>query len=130
MILILCILLNILLSYIDSRIFAKSLYVSHGFNGALYITLIIVFHKSYTIDLIYLMLRLIFFNIPLSLFRNLAWNYVSPKRKSIVDKAAFFIWGYKGTYMYISYLIITSILICYEIFINHTTFSIYTATRF
>lgn len=101
--------LNILLAYIDSRIFAKHKTIMHGINAIEYIAMIAVpwfmFNNAWLIVTL-LMQRLIVFNIALSIFRKLKWSYISTERKAITDKIAFFFFGYRGAFMYSCYALL------------------------
>ena len=97
---------NLSLAYFDSRQIFKKRKILHGLNGLLYIGLIsvplFIFHNYWLIGAL-LFNRLLVFNISLSLFRNLDWDYISPERKAITDKIAFFFFKYNGKLMYIVY---------------------------
>lgn len=106
---------NIILAKIDAAQFAKSKFVKHGINALEYGAMIAVpYHlfKDYWLIGALLFLRLLVFNISLSLFRKLKWYYVSPERKSIIDRIAFSIFGYNGKLMYAVYLAVLICLIC------------------
>jgi len=102
-------LINIALAKWDATIFAKGKTVSHGFNGALYIALLVpvwfITHNWYLIAAL-LFDRLLFFNIPLNLFRTdtkLEWYYRPIKPASIVDKIGNLIPN--ATLMYLIYAV-------------------------
>lgn len=98
--------LNIILAFIDSRIIQEKHNILHGLNGAIYfiaVGLAVWWFNNYWLIGDLLSDRLLFFNIPLSLFRGLKWNYVSPAPKSITDKVAKWVFGTKGTLMYLVY---------------------------
>jgi len=97
-------LINIALAKWDASIFAKKKTVSHGFNGALYIALLVpvwfITHNWYLIGAL-LFDRLLFFNIPLNRMRGLDWNYRPIKPASAVDWIGNLIPS--ATWMYIIY---------------------------
>lgn len=106
---------NILLAAIDNTQFVKNKFIKHGINGAEYIAMCAVpyflFHNYWLIAAL-LFNRLLVFNISLSKFRRLKWYYVSPERKSIIDRIAFFFFGYNGKLMYAVYMAAFILLIC------------------
>lgn len=55
--------------------------------------------------------RLLVFNIALSLYRKLPFDYVSPNPKSIIDRMAKAVFGNNGKLMYAVYLLCFAILI-------------------
>lgn len=115
--------LNILLAYIDARRIAKRKTIRHGVNGAIYVALAIVacfilygWSLLFVLDswLLFFILcfdRLLFFNIPLSKFRKLRWDYVSLDPESIIDAFAMMIFGLNGRKMYTTYGVIFVLLI-------------------
>ena len=100
-------LLNIILAFIDSRIIADKHKVLHGLNGLVYLALVagaVWYTGNYWLIGALLFNRLVVFNISLSLFRGLVWNYISPSPAAITDKIAKAVFGDRGTLMYIIYL--------------------------
>jgi len=99
-------LINVLLAYIDSKIIFRGGKILHGINGLVYCGLVAgvwFIFNNYWLCAALLVERLLFFNIALSLFRRLDWDYVSPERKSVIDKVAYFFFGYNGKLMYFAY---------------------------
>lgn len=109
--------LNLILAFIDSRIIADKHKVLHGLNGLVYLTLVagaVWYTGNYWLIAALLLCRLVVFNISLSLFRGLAWNYISPSPAAITDKIAKAVFGNRGTLMYLTYtvLFIVTIYLC------------------
>lgn len=101
--------LNMVLAFIDSRIIATKHKVLHGLNGLVYLALVagaVWYTGNYWMIGALLFCRLVVFNIALSLFRGLAWNYISPCPKAWMDKIAKAVFGNRGTLMYFVYLLI------------------------
>jgi hypothetical protein len=96
----------LLLAWIDSSKFARHKTIMHGINAVEYTALVAVpwlmFHNGWLIAAL-LFERLLVFNIALSLLRKLKWYYVSPERKAITDRIAFFFFRYHGKLMYSVY---------------------------
>ncbi len=95
---------NIILAAIDAhKIVDLKSTIKHGINAAVYIAMIaipfFVFHNYFLIGAI-LFNRLLVFNIALSLFRKLSWDYISPDPASIVDRVAKSVFGNNGKLMY------------------------------
>lgn len=98
---------NILLAFIDSRIISKGNKILHGINGMVYLVGIgVAFYlfRNWFLVAALLFNRLLVFNICLSLFRGLKWNYTSPAPASIIDRVAKSVFGRNGTIMYYVYL--------------------------
>ena len=102
-------LINVMLAYVDSKIIFRGGKILHGINGLVYCGLVagmwFIFHNVWLCAAL-LVERLLFFNIALSLFRQLDWDYVSPERKSVVDKVAHWLFGDSGAMMYMVYAIV------------------------
>jgi hypothetical protein len=97
---------NIFLAKVDFKIIALHYFIKHGINGLVYSFMLLVPYlvfKNYWLLAALLFTRLLVFNIGLSRFRKLKWDYVSPERKSIVDRIAFFFFRYNGKLMYAVY---------------------------
>ncbi len=108
-------LINVVLAFIDAHKFNKNKFVKHGINAIEYGALIGVpyyFFKDYWLIGALFVERLLVFNISLSKFRGKKFDYVSPERKAITDKIAFFFFGYRGKLMYSGYLATFILLIC------------------
>jgi len=105
---------NILLADADANLIIKGKWIKHGINGLVYAAMLAVpyfiFH-NYWLMAALLMNRLLFFNIFLSLFRKLDWDYMSEYPKAITDKIQKFIFGTHGKAMYAIYFIIFTLLI-------------------
>lgn len=102
-------LLNVILAFIDSRIIVTKHKVLHGLNGAVYLIAVgfaVWWFNNYWLIPSLLLDRLLFFNIPLSLFRGKKWNYISPAPKAITDKIAKAIFGDNALVMYVIYAIL------------------------
>lgn len=106
--------INIVLGFIDSRLIGKRRKILHGINGLIYLSMVVtpvlIFHNYWLIGSL-LFDRLLFFNIPLSLFRGKEWNYISPAPKAITDRLAKAVFGNRGTLMYGVYLVLFIITI-------------------
>ena len=106
--------LNIVLAYIDAHKIVKGKFINHLINGAVYIALIAVpyfmFHNYWLIAAL-LFVRLIVFNIMLSLFRGLKWDYISPAPASVIDKLAKRVFDSHGLVMYAVYGIVLVLLL-------------------
>jgi len=108
-------LINVALAYQDSRRLANKKKIKHGINGIVYIALLAAvwfFHRKFDWELVkiiatLLLTRQIFFDIPLSLFRDLKWNYITPAEKpaAIIDRLEKRVFGMRGTLMYIVYVV-------------------------
>ena len=111
-------LINILSAKIDSGIILDGKRIYHALNGIVYLALIsiayLLFH-NYWLVAVLLFDRLLFFNISLSFFRHLSWDYMPQKPKSIVDKISRIIFYNNGALMYLVYAIvfISLIVICF-----------------
>lgn len=109
--------INIGLAYQDSRRLANKKWIKHGINAAVYIGLLLAvwFLHGWDWKLIaaLLLTRQIFFDSPLSLFRGLKWNYITPAEKpaAIIDRLEKRIFGMNGTLMYIVYIVSLIILL-------------------
>jgi len=106
---------NIVLASIDARKIIDGDKIKHGINGLIYIAMIsatfLIFHNFFLIGAL-LFNRLLAFNIALSVFRKLPWDYVTPENppKSIVDRIAKMVFGMNGKLMYIIYAVIFALL--------------------
>lgn len=117
-------LVNIVLAFIDAHKIIKSKVINHFLNGAVYLALVAVpvfILKDYWLIPELLLNRLLFFNIPLSKFRGLKWDYVSKDPASITDKAAKAIFGMNGKLMYGFYAVLLIGLIV-KSYLWHTEF--------
>ena len=81
--------INIGLASLDAMAIKRGKRILHGVNGLVYCALLVpvwlLTHNYYLVASL-LFCRLLFFNIPLNLFRELVWYYRPLKPKSIVDK--------------------------------------------
>ena len=101
--------INILLAKWDSILILKGKRILHGVNGAIYLLIcgiLFYIYRDWYLVAAALFNRLVFFNIPLSLFRKLDWDYISPNPKAILDQIAFFIFKYNGKLMYGVYFVL------------------------
>lgn len=111
-------LLNILHAKYDSWRIGKGLSINHAINAIGYIISIVIMwfiSKNLIVIPAILLSRLLFFNIGLSLFRGLKWDYISPSPLSFIDKITKKVFR-NGKIMYGVYLIlfIISLVIAYE----------------
>ena len=107
---------NIVLAWLDANKIIKGTTINHAINGAIYVAMVaipyFIFHNYFLIGAL-LFNRLLVFNIALSLFRELEWDYISTSPISIVDKLAKLVFGMNGKLMYAVYLIIfVAFVIC------------------
>lgn len=105
---------NIVLAFIDSRKIIKSKMINHAVNAIVYCAMVaipvFILHNYWLIGTL-LFTRLLVFNITLSLFRGLKWDYVSPSPTAITDRIAKSIFGYNGRLMYMVYGAVTILFI-------------------
>ena len=101
--------INIFLAQLDSRKIGEHKVIKHGLNGLVYAAILAVpyflFHNLWLIGAL-LFNRLLVFNISLSVFRGLKWDYISHEPKAITDKIAKAIFRNNGMLMYGVYLLI------------------------
>lgn len=112
--------INLLLAFMDSRIIGKGRRILHGLNALIYILMVagpVWYWHNYWLIGALLFNRLLVFNIMLSLFRGLKWNYISPAPTAVTDKITKAIFGNRGSLMYGVYLVafITFIILTYAI---------------
>lgn len=109
------VLLNIALAFVDAKRIIKSKNISHVLNAAVYLGFIAIpffLFKNYWMIGAILFIRLTVFNIALSKFRGLKWDYVSPMPAAITDRMARAVFGANGALMYGIYAaILTGLLI-------------------
>lgn len=107
-------LINVALAQYDAGRIKKGGWIYHGINWAVYIAMIAVpwyFFRDWWLVAALLFERLLVFNIALSLYRKLPFDYVSPNPKSIIDRMAKAVFGNNGKLMYAVYLLCFAILI-------------------
>lgn len=100
---------NIFLAQLDSRKIGENKLIKHGLNGLVYVAILAVpyfLFSNYWLIGALLFNRLLVFNIALSVFRGLKWDYISPAPKAITDKLAKAVFGNNGTLMYGVYLLV------------------------
>ena len=100
---------NIFLAQIDSRKIGENKLIKHGLNGLVYAAILAVpyfLFSNYWLIGALLFNRLLVFNIALSVFRGLKWDYISPEPKAITDKLAKAVFRNNGMLMYGVYLLI------------------------
>lgn len=100
---------NLLLAYLDAHKIIKGKAINHLFNAAFYIAIVAVpyfLFKNWFLIGALLFNRLLVFNIMLSLFRGLKFDYISPSPASVTDKIAKGIFGSNGKLMYAVYLVV------------------------
>ena len=105
---------NIVLAWLDANKIIKGTTINHAINGAIYVAMVaipyFIFHNYFLIGAL-LFNRLLVFNIALSLFRELEWDYISTSPISIVDKITKMIFGMNGKLMYAVYLAVFIVLV-------------------
>jgi len=103
---------NLVLAYLDAHKIIKGNSIKHGINAGVYMAIVaipfFIFHNYFLIAAL-LVNRLLVFNIMLSLFRGLRYDYISPSPTAITDKIAKSIFK-TGKAMYLTYLIIFIVL--------------------
>lgn len=110
--------INILLGFIDSRIIYRKKGIKHWMNGLIYGALVGAtywwLYRDEALVAALFLERLLFFQISLSLFRSLRWDYMTPDPKSVTDKIQNKVFGGHGLVMYCIYallLIVTLFII-------------------
>ena len=105
--LVIFILLNIAFAFIDSRRIRNKKTIAHWMNALVYCVLVgIAFwiNKDWWLIPALLVERLLIFQIALSLFRKLKWDYMTPAPQAISDKIQDMIFGKNnGKVMYVIY---------------------------
>lgn len=108
------VLINIVLAFIDAHKIIKSRSIKHWVNGLIYAGMaaipLLLYHNYYMIGAI-LFIRLVVFNIALSKFRGLKWDYISPMPAAITDRIARKVFGGNGKLMYAIYTVIMIALV-------------------
>jgi len=110
-------LINIILAYIDSHKILNSKSIKHGINALFYLSMILVpflIFGNYFLITCLLFNRLVFFNISLSLFRKLKWDYIPTDPASIIDKISKSIFGVNGKIMYFTYSLLFIIFVVFS----------------
>lgn len=100
-------------AWLNARWIAKEKRIYHGLNGAIHIVVAAVvawFTHWYHFFTVLLIAR-VAFDWALNLFRRLPLNYVSPKPKSIVDRAEKTVFGLNGILPKVIYIVIIVVLI-------------------
>lgn len=102
---------NVALAYYDADRIKKGGWIYHGINGLVYGAIVAVpyfFFNDWWLVVALLFNRLLVFNIALSVFRKLPWDYVTPERrpKPITDRIAKYVFKRNGALMYAVYLAI------------------------
>lgn len=111
--------LNVALAFLDAHQILKGKWIKHGVNAGIYLGMLVVpyllFHNILFIVAL-LFTRLIVFNITLSLFRGLKWDYVTPENppKSLIDRWAKKIFGMNGKLMYGTYAVVFTLLLIFS----------------
>lgn len=91
MLLIIFIIINILLAYIDAHLISGGIAIDHFNNALIYcMLLLIAFASGATLAQIIaiIIIRIPVFNTALNLFRGLPYDYVSKSPASIIDRIA------------------------------------------
>lgn len=106
--------INVALAFVDAHKILKGKWILHGVNAAVYIAMCagawFLFKNIWLIAAL-LFNRLLVFNIALSLFRGLKWDYMPITPLSITDKLAKKVFGINGKLMYAVYAVIFIALI-------------------
>lgn len=107
---------NVVLAFIDAHKIIKGNTINHLLNAGIYVLIVAIpflLFKNWFLVAALLFNRLLVFNIMLSLFRSLKWNYISPAPISVTDRIAKFVFGNNGTLMYgiyaVAFIILTVI---------------------
>ena len=102
---------NVILAFVDSRLIGKGRKILHWVNGLVYAAMLAVpyfiFHNLWLIGAL-VFERLIVFSIMLSLFRGLAWDYITPENppKAFTDRIQKLIFGMNGLVQYVIYALL------------------------
>lgn len=109
--------INVVLAYIDAHKIINNQAINHTINavvylGALGISVIIL--KDYWLVPTILLIRLLIFNIALSLFRGKKWDYVPLTPLSTIDRLANMVFK-NGRQMYFTYTIILFVCLLIEL---------------
>lgn len=102
-------LINVVLAFIDAHKIIKSKSIKHWLNGLIYAGMAAIpffLFKNYWMVGAILFIRLTVFNIALSLFRGLKWDYISPMPAAVTDRIARKVFGGNGKLMYAIYTVI------------------------
>lgn len=94
-------------AYLNAILIKKGKRIYHALNGLLHLTVafLIGYFTHWQYGLATLCITRLFFDIPLNLFRGLPIDYVSPKPKSIVDRAEKWVFKTDGFTPKVIYLI-------------------------
>lgn len=106
--------INILLAKYDWWRIKQHWGIKHGINGAIYTLMTVgVYFLFKDLFLVGALLfdRLLFFNIALSKYRKLSWDYIPVEPKAWSDIVAKWIFGNNGKLMYSIYTILFILLI-------------------
>lgn len=107
-------LINVVLAFIDAHKIIKSRTIKHWLNGLIYAGMAAIpffLFKNYWMVGAILFIRLTVFNIALSLFRGLKWDYISKNPSSFTDTIAKYIFRDNGKLMYIIYTVVLIALV-------------------
>lgn len=100
-------------AWLNARWISRNRRIYHGLNGAIHIVAaavvgwFVVWYHAITV----LLIARVAFDWPLNLFRGLPLGYVSPKPKSIVDRAEKAVFGLNGILPKVIYIIAIIILL-------------------
>lgn len=122
-VLIIFIITNIVLAFIDAHKIIKSRTVNHTLNALVYLGFLSIpfyLFKDYWMIGALLFVRLTVFNIALSLFRGKKWDYISPMPAAVTDRIAGKIFGNNGKLMYVVYSILLISLIVISLWTKST----------
>ena len=101
--------INIFLAQLDSRRIGDKKIIKHWLNGLVYLAMAAIpywLFENYWLIGALLFNRLLVFNISLSIFRGLKWDYVSKEPYPVTDRLAKSIFGMNGMLMYGVYMAI------------------------
>jgi len=104
---------NLLLAYMDAHKIIKGNTINHLINAVVYVAMVAIpflLFKNWFLIGALLFNRLLIFNIMLSLFRGLKFDYISPSPASVTDKVAKKVFGNNGKLMYGIYAVIFIVL--------------------
>ena len=106
---ILVLLLNLIMAWHHASLIKKGRPIKHGWWGLLYFVVvspILFYYKSVLIFICVFIIRKIFFDISLNLFRELPTFYVSKTTTSLIDKLHNKVFGYSSEIYMFVYLVI------------------------
>ena len=110
---ILVLLLNVAMAWHHASLIKEGRPIKHGWWGLLYFAVafpICFYYKSVLLFVCLYLIRKIFFDVSLNLFRELPTFYVSRTTTSLIDKLHNKVFGYSSeVYMFVYLIILTSL---------------------